>query len=216
MTTRLSYKLLEQGFVSERLKSFYGRYGDLIKHYKASLSSPKCYISFWESDILHWSDISRNRNLVNELDLITDFDINITRFKDVFIEHLHWMRLANRGRLLLRTPGPVPFRTFIYSNVDTIMSNLICFRTLNFEHPLVLFFASQFHLWQTFSDDFNYYIAKCAFLSSNISSLAYGVFISQPIRYARVCSVYDVLFCGQRVFNSNKLLEQGYAKECLK
>ena len=34
---RLSCKLLEQGYVRERLKSslrkFYGRYGDLIKHY---------------------------------------------------------------------------------------------------------------------------------------------------------------------------------------
>ena len=32
------------------------------------------------------------------------------------------MRLANRGRLLLRTPGPVPFGTYICSNVETILS----------------------------------------------------------------------------------------------
>ena len=32
------------------------------------------------------------------------------------------MRLANRGRLLLRTPGPVPFWTCICSNVETILS----------------------------------------------------------------------------------------------
>ena len=30
--------------------------------------------------------------------------------------------LANRGRLLLRTPGPVPFGTCICSNVETILS----------------------------------------------------------------------------------------------
>ena len=40
--TRLSSKLLRQGYVKERLKSslrkFYGRYGDLIKHYEVSLS----------------------------------------------------------------------------------------------------------------------------------------------------------------------------------
>ena len=40
--TRLSNKLLEQGYVMERLKSslrkFYGRYGDLIKQYEVSLS----------------------------------------------------------------------------------------------------------------------------------------------------------------------------------
>ena len=32
------------------------------------------------------------------------------------------MRLANRGRLLLRTPGPVPFGTCICSDVETILS----------------------------------------------------------------------------------------------
>ena len=41
-TSRLSSKLLRQGYVMERLKSslrkFYGRYGDLIKHYEVSLS----------------------------------------------------------------------------------------------------------------------------------------------------------------------------------
>ena len=40
--TRLSNKLLEQGYVKERLKSslrkFYGRYGDLIKQYEVSLT----------------------------------------------------------------------------------------------------------------------------------------------------------------------------------
>ena len=39
---RLSNKLLEQGYVKERLKSslrkFYGRYGDLIKQYEVPLS----------------------------------------------------------------------------------------------------------------------------------------------------------------------------------
>ena len=42
MATRLSNKLLEQGYVKERLKSslrkFYGRYRDLIKQYDVSLS----------------------------------------------------------------------------------------------------------------------------------------------------------------------------------
>ena len=32
------------------------------------------------------------------------------------------VRLSNRGRLLLRTPGPVPFGTCICSNVETILS----------------------------------------------------------------------------------------------
>ena len=40
--TRLSNKLLEQGYVKERMKSslmkFFGRYGDLIKQYEVPLS----------------------------------------------------------------------------------------------------------------------------------------------------------------------------------
>ena len=39
-----------------------------------------------------------------------------------FQRTLQRVRLANRGRLLLRTPGPVPFGTYICSNVETIFS----------------------------------------------------------------------------------------------
>ena len=39
-----------------------------------------------------------------------------------FHRTLQWVRLANRGRLLLRTPGPVPFGTCICSDVETILS----------------------------------------------------------------------------------------------
>ena len=54
------------------------------------------------------------------------------------------------------------------------------------------------------------------FLSSNIpSSPAYGVFISQLIRYARACSSYECFIL--RVMRlSSKLLKQGYLAECLK
>ena len=42
------FKVLRQGYVMERLKSFlrkfYGRYGDLIKHYEVSLSQMLHYI----------------------------------------------------------------------------------------------------------------------------------------------------------------------------
>ena len=51
---RLSYKLLEQGYVRERLKSslkkFYGRYWDLIKHFE-------CYMTFWDKTIYHETHI---------------------------------------------------------------------------------------------------------------------------------------------------------------
>ena len=65
-------------------------------------------------------------------------------------------------------------------------------------------------------DDFNFNITNFPFLSSNIpSSPAYGVFISQLIRYARACSSYEC-FILRAMRLSNKLLGQGYVKERLK
>ena len=64
---------------------------------------------------------SLNGDLVTELDFITIIDV-ITYFWEVSIEHLQQVQLAKRGCLLLQTPGPVPFRTCICSNVETILS----------------------------------------------------------------------------------------------
>ena len=65
-------------------------------------------------------------------------------------------------------------------------------------------------------DDFNFYITYFPFPGSNIpASPAYGVFISQLIRYARACSSYGC-FILRATRLSNKILEQGYIKECLK
>ena len=65
-------------------------------------------------------------------------------------------------------------------------------------------------------DDFNFHITNFPFLSSNIpSSPAYGVFISQLIRYARACSSYEC-FILRAMRLSNKLFGQGYVKERLK
>ena len=60
-----------------------------------------------------------------------------------FHRTLQRVRLANKSRLLLRTPSPVPFWTYICSNVETIfIPSLSCFRTLNLEIPWYLYFAS--------------------------------------------------------------------------
>ena len=65
-------------------------------------------------------------------------------------------------------------------------------------------------------DDFNFRITNFPFLSSNIpSSPAYGVFISQLIRYARACSSYECFILRARRLSS-KLLKQGYLAERLK
>ena len=59
-------------------------------------------------------------------------------------------------------------------------------------------------------DDFNFHITNFPFLSSNIpSSPAYGVFISQLIRYARACSSYECFILRARRLSS-KLLKQAY------
>ena len=65
-------------------------------------------------------------------------------------------------------------------------------------------------------DDFNFSITNFPFLSSNIpSSPAYGVFISQLIRYARACSSYECFVLRARRL-ATKLLKQDYAVERLK
>ena len=65
-------------------------------------------------------------------------------------------------------------------------------------------------------DDFNFHITNFPFLSSNIpSSPAYGVFISQLMRYARACSSYECFILRpMRLFS--KLLKQGYLVDRLK
>ena len=65
-------------------------------------------------------------------------------------------------------------------------------------------------------DDFNFHITNFPFLSSNIPfSPAYGVFISQLIRYARACSSYEY-FIPRAARLLCKLLGQGFVTECLK
>ena len=64
--------------------------------------------------------------------------------------------------------------------------------------------------------DFNSHVTNFPFLSSNIpSSPAYGVFISQRIRYERACSSYECFIQRAGRF-SCKLLGQGYVREHLK
>ena len=59
-------------------------------------------------------------------------------------------------------------------------------------------------------DDFDFHIVNFPLLSSNIpSSVSYGVYISQPIRYARCCSYYDEFrYCHKCLVD--RLLSQGY------
>ena len=67
-------------------------------------------------------------------------------------------------------------------------------------------------------DDFNFHIKNFPFLGSSIpSSPAYGVFISQLIRYVRASSAYECFFFFLRAVQlSNKLLGQWYVKKRLR
>ena len=59
-------------------------------------------------------------------------------------------------------------------------------------------------------DDFNFNNVNFPFLSSNIpQSPAYGVYVSQLIRYARASSAYSDFLVRSRLLTS-KLLGQGY------
>ena len=131
--TRLSNKLHEQGYVKERLKSslrkFYGRYGDLIKQYEVSLSQML-------NDIL-WPDHIQWQPPTNQTLYRTR---PLTEIWVVSIEHLRRVWHADMGRLLLRTPGPVPLGLAYVLLVETNpFPNLSLFyRTMLFEYPSVL------------------------------------------------------------------------------
>jgi len=65
-------------------------------------------------------------------------------------------------------------------------------------------------------DDFNFPIVNYPFLDSNIpSSPAYGVFISQLIRYSRTCNSYQD-FLHRSVLLTRKLLSQGFIETRLR
>jgi len=65
-------------------------------------------------------------------------------------------------------------------------------------------------------DDFNFPIVNYQFLESNIpSSPAYGVYMSQLIRYSRTCSSYQD-FLHQSVMLTRKLLSQGFIERRLR
>ena len=60
-------------------------------------------------------------------------------------------------------------------------------------------------------DDFNFEIIDFPFLDGDVPrSPSYGVYISQLIRFARVCSYVDD-FNNRNLFLTAKLFEQGYS-----
>ena len=120
------------------LRKFYGRYGDLVKQYEVPLS--RMLHDILDDDHLQWhphlSGITPVFDPITDLDLITEFDFlrNSKRFS---MEHLQRVRHANRGLLLLRTPGPVSLWDLqVFKYWDKSLLNLTCFRTFEFRTSL--------------------------------------------------------------------------------
>ena len=138
---RLSNKLLEQGYVKKHLRSslrkFYGQYGDLIKQYEVPFS--RMLHDILEDDHIQWHApliITSIFDSVTDPDLTTEFDF--LPYCMISIEHLQRVRNANRGRLLLRAPGPVPlWDLHVFLCWDQFLLNLSYFRTSEFRTSLV-------------------------------------------------------------------------------
>ena len=97
-------------------------------------------------------------DIIPVFDIITRLNIfiqNLTFYQIlVSVEHLQRMWHTNRGRLLLRIPGPVPLRLAYVLLVETNpFPNLSLFyRTMLFEYPSVLsrfcfFPLPMYHCW---------------------------------------------------------------------
>ena len=144
---RLSSKLLEKGYVRERLKWSPGSFMlDMgIKHYEVSLSQKL-------HDILGHDHIQRHPLLISHYTKLLTYYRTWPSYwfwhynyqiSGGFHRTLQRVRLANGGRLLLPTPGLVPFGTCICSNVETNCSwafHVFGFYILNI--PRYFYFAS--------------------------------------------------------------------------
>ena len=130
------------------LRKFYGRYGDLIKQYDVSLSQML-------NDIL-WPDHIQWQPPTDQTLYRTR---SFTEFWVVSIEHLRRVWHADRGRLLLRTPGPVPLGLAYVLLVETNpFANLSLFyRTMLFEYPSIFsrfcFELFNYFVWIWISDE---------------------------------------------------------------
>ena len=102
---------------------FYGRYGDLNKHYEVSLS--QMVHDILGHDHIHWRPqwIRPYTSLWPYYQTWPYYGLwPYYQILGGFYRTLQRVRLADRGRLLLRTPSPVPFGTCICSYVETIFS----------------------------------------------------------------------------------------------
>ena len=145
-STRLSSRLLGQGYVRKRLKSTQGSFAVVMGYHQTLWSLPLPNIT-WHSghDHIQWHPqlIRHYTNLW--IYYRTGPYYRFWPYHQIsggFHRTLQRVRLANKGRLLLRTPCPVLFETCICFNVDTFFPELVMSTDLlSFEHPSVLLFC---------------------------------------------------------------------------
>jgi hypothetical protein len=95
------------------------------------------------------------------------------------------------------------------------ISHLAHFCSISTEREIIITFRVTTSLYDK-CDDFDFAIVNFPFLCSNIPlSPAYGVYISQLIRYARACFAYEDFSKRGRLL-TNKLMLQGYNESRLK
>ena len=150
-----------------------------------------------------------------------------------FHRTLQRVRLANRGRLLLRTPGPVPFGT----DTSRYLDDIFTIDNPEFEKYIPDIYPAELQLNKANTsdketsfldlnikvigsdihtsvydkrDDFGFPIVNFPWLSGDVPRLpSYGIYISQLVRFARCCtSVLD--FHSKNLQITSKLLTQGY------
>ena len=154
-----------------------------------------------------------------------------------FCQHLPSLGLTTKHVKMLWCPSwfcnPIPLNNFLYlfsTAVEWLLlatgwcvffwyNGSVMYFLITYYLDLLLSIESEGQLRTSLydkRDDFNFHITNFPFLSSNIpSSPAYGVFISQLIRYARACSSYEC-FILRAARLSSKLLGQGYVVGRLK
>ena len=127
-----------------------------------------------------------------------------TLFWVVFIEHLRRVWHADRGRFLLRTPGPVPFGLVYVLLVETNpFPNLSLFyRTMLFEYPLVL---SRFCSLKISSNDFKIFSHELK-ISSNVTIVNMLNYSLKIWRYLKIFkdifnSFKDIFYSCEDIFN---------------
>ena len=114
-------KVFPKLILNSSLGKFYGRYGDLIKHYEVSLfPNVTCHFGTWPYTMTPTTTLHQCANLLPNWTLLPILTW-LPTFGG-FHRTLERAQLANRGRLLLLTPGPVPFGTCICCNIETILS----------------------------------------------------------------------------------------------